>query len=190
MSSFDLVEVVRKLASLIRVGVVHKVRLSPYAVRVKSGNLVTAWLPVVVSRAGNNKSWDPLEAGEQVIILSPDGNPAQGWVLPAGYSQQHPAPESSGDKKHYVFADGARVEYDRKNHHFDINLPDGATVHLKASGGITLTGDLAVNGNIQATGNVSDSIRSMAEDRDIFNGHSHSGVMGGPSSTGTPEQSQ
>ena len=116
-SNYELTEALRKLANMICPGVVQSVKHSPYAVKVSIGQLVTAWLPVMVNRAGTNKSWDPLEEGEQVLVLSPDGDLAQGWVLPAGYSQQHPAPESSGDKKHYVFADGARVEYDRKNHH-------------------------------------------------------------------------
>ena len=190
MNNFDIVELARRLANLITTGTVQDVRLSPYAVKVSIGQLLTTWLPVVVSRAGKNQSWDPLEEGEQVLVFSPDGDLAQGWVCGAGYSQNHPAPSDKASSKKYNFADGASIEYDRQAHHFNINLPAGATVNLSATGGITFTGDLTVNGNIQATGDVADKTRSMADDRTIFNNHTHTDVMAGSAKTGKPEQQQ
>ncbi len=189
-ASFERVELARKLASLIRIGTVHKVRHSPYAVRVKSGTLITAWLPVLSGRAGKNCQWNPLEVGEQVVVLCPDGNPAQGWVLGGCYSQAFPAPSANPDKTVHHFSDGGRFEYDRKAHHLDINLPAGATVNLNAVGGITFTGDLLVNGNITATKDITDKTRSMAADRGIFNQHQHKDVTPGQGTSGTPEQTQ
>lgn len=189
-SSFELVELARKLANLLKPGVVHEVRHNPYAVRVKSGELVTAFLPVLVERAGPNRSWDPLEKDEQVIVLSPDGNPAQGWVLPAGYTQSHSQPSSDPDKWQRVFKDGAVIEYDRKTHHLKAILPGGATTELVSDGGITLTGDLTVNGNIKATQDITDKTRSMAADRVIYNRHDHGGVTPGPASTATTGMQQ
>ena len=49
-----------------------------------------------------------------------------------------------------------------------------------------LTGDLKVTGNITASGNVSDAVRSMAGDRTIYDEHTHGNVQTGGSNTGTP----
>ncbi|MCW7554444.1 phage baseplate assembly protein V [Endozoicomonas gorgoniicola] len=62
--SFELVELARKLANLARPGRVQAVRYDPPAVRVEIGDLVTAWLPPLVARAGNNRSWDMPEVSE------------------------------------------------------------------------------------------------------------------------------
>ncbi|MCW7552594.1 phage baseplate assembly protein V [Endozoicomonas gorgoniicola] len=194
--SFELVELARKLANLVRPGRVQAVRYDPPAVRVEIGDLVTAWLPPLVARAGNNRSWDMPEVGEQVVVLSPSGNFAQGWVLPAGYTASNPAPSVDPDKKIYTFPDGAWLEYDRKRHHLKAVLPDGATTELKSTGGIEFTGDLRVNGNITATqnitatGDITDQTRSMQADRAIYNSHKHSGVASGPSTTQTTGQQQ
>lgn len=189
-AGFELVELARKLANLIRPGRVHEVRYNPPAVRVEVGNLITAWLPPLAERAGNNRSWDALEVGEQVIVLSPSGDLAQGWVLPAGYTDTSPAPSDDPDKKVYQFKDGAVIEYDRKQHHLKAVLPAGSTTELVSTGGIEITGDLTVNGAIKATEDISDHTRSMQADRGIYNSHTHNGVSAGPSSTGTTGQSQ
>ena len=188
--SFELVELARKLANLIRPGRVQAVRYDPPAVRVEIGDLITAWLPPLVARAGNNRSWDMLEVGEQVVVLSPSGDFAQGWVLPAGYTTSSPAPSADPDKKIYTFPDGAWLEYDRKRQHLKAILPDGATTELKSTGGIELVGDLKVNGNITATQDITDKTRSMQADRAIYNRHKHSGVASGQSTTQTTGQQQ
>lgn len=123
------------------------------------------------------------EDGEQVLVLSPSGDLAQGMVLPALYRNDYPAPVSDPDKRVSVFADGAWFEYDRKAKHLKGVLPDGATTELVSSGGIELTGDLLVKGNITSTQDITEKIRSMAVDRGIYNGHSHPGVLAGPDRT-------
>lgn len=187
---FELTELMRRVANMIRPGMVHEVRHGSYAVRVKIGDLVTAWLTPLVERAGNNQSWNPLEVGEQVLVLSPDGNLSQGWVLPAGYTDQHPQPDQNPDKTAYQFSDGALIEYDRKQHTLKAILPSGAKTELISTGGITITGDLQVNGNITGSNEITDKTRSMSDDRDIYNKHIHGGVLPGPNNTTSTGQQQ
>lgn len=187
---FELTELMRRVANMIRPGAVHEVRHKPYAVRVKIGDLVTGWLTPLVERAGSNQSWDPLEAGEQVIVLSPDGNLSQGWIVPAGYTAQHPQPDQNPDKTVYQYSDGARIEYDRKQHSLKAILPAGATTELVSTGGVSITGNLTVNGNINSTKDITDKTRSMSADRDIYNSHIHGGVQPGPNNTGSTGQQQ
>ena len=187
---FELAELNRRMANLFRPGLVAAVDHQRARVRVQSGELLTAWLPWLTQRAGDDRDWWPLEVGEQVLILCPNGDPAQGWVLGSSYTQSRPAPSADPDKRRGTFADGAAYEYDRKRHHFDIHLPAGATVTFLADGGFTLTGDVQVNGSITATGDITDQTRSMAADRAIYNSHVHPGVTAGPAKTGATGESQ
>ena len=187
---FELTEMMRRVANMIRPGIIHEVRHDPYNVRVKIGELVSAWLTPLVNRAGNNQHWDPMEVGEQVLILSPDGNLSQAWVLPAGYTVQHPQPCNNPDKKAYQFSDGAWIEYDRKQKKLKAILPAGAKTELISTGGITITGDLQVNGNITSSNEITDKTRSMSADRKIYNSHTHNGILPGPNNTTSTSQKQ
>lgn len=73
----------------------------------------------------------------------------------------------------------------------------GASIVLKANGDILIASttkvevsapQLKVDGDIVATGNISDLTRSMAADRAKYNAHVHPGVTAGAASTGTTSQ--
>ena len=181
----------RRLSNLLRVGVIQNNGDEPAdRVRVTIGDLHTAPLPWLTQRAGTDRTWWKPEDGEQVLVLSPSGDLAQGMVLPALYRNDRPAPVTDPHKRVTVFSDGAWIEYDRNTQHLKGVLPEGATTELVSSGGITVTGDLLVNGNITSTKDITDKTRSMAADRGIYNGHSHPGVMAGPDSTGAAGSKQ
>lgn len=68
-----------------------------------------------------------------------------------------------------------------------IILRSGGGTEITSPGPVTVTAsELHVNGNITATGDVSDGVRSMAADRAIFNAHTHSGVEPGSGTSGPP----
>lgn len=190
--TFEVTELHRRLANLIRLG---RVIAADYAgdiprLRIRIGELETAWLPVMTSRAGGDNCWWPVEIGEQVLVLSPSGDLAQGVVLGSLHQQAYPAPGHAVHVHRVVYGDGAVIEYDRKAHALKAVLPAGATTQLVSPGGVHIVGDVEVEGHIRASGDITDHTRSMQADRDIYNGHSHPGVVSGPSSTGTPDQTQ
>ena len=62
-----------------------------------------------------------------------------------------------------------------------VTVNNATTVTINASEAVQMnTPVLKVSGDIEAGGNVRDQVRSMAEDRAIYNGHNHGG---GPAPT-------
>lgn len=107
----------RMIENLVRVGTVLEVDLATPRCRVKSGNLETGWLRMPSQRAGSTIKWDPLTVGEQVIILSPSGDPAAGFVLPMGmFSDAITPPSNSADVAMTKYPDGAIVSYNHATH--------------------------------------------------------------------------
>lgn len=185
--------------NLIRPAEVKEVDLDAARVRLLlAGGIVTGWRPWLTAMAGENRSWRPPEIGERVLLLSPSGNVENCFVLPGFNCTDFPAPDSSGDKAVLHFKDGARVVYDHASHTLDVALPDGGTVNVIASagvtvnanggvtieaadGGVAITGDVMVDGKITATDDISDPKGSMEEMRTKYNAHSGHGAGGPPS---------
>ncbi|MEZ6854196.1 phage baseplate assembly protein V [Halodesulfovibrio aestuarii] len=126
--SQHLSELYRFLAGLIRFGTVVEADYSIARVRVDCGGVVSNWLPWIAERAGNDRSWHALEVGEQVAVLSPGGETAQGIVLGSIYQAAHPAPANSVDVRRYEFKDGAVIEYDRAKHKLYADIPGDAEI--------------------------------------------------------------
>ena len=116
----------RRVSALFRTGKVVDVQLDPYRVRIDIGPdddgepVVTDLLPVFVPRSAEVGDWDPLNEGERVAVLSPAGEDASAFVLPALISMDFGAVSdeasavvrrfgSSGDAS----AEVARVEVSR-----------------------------------------------------------------------------
>ena len=192
MIEFEITELNRRLANLIVLGKVVEADYTQTIpkLKIKVGECRTAWLPMLCQRAGLDVSWWPLEVGEQVVVLSPSGELTQGVVLGAINQMAFPSMGHHADSHKHVYADGAVIEYNRKAHHLSAILPSGATTTLVSDGGVNITGDVVVTGNITASKDITDNTRSMQADRDIFNAHDHSGVRTGSGTTATPNQSQ
>ncbi len=189
---FSLTELDRRLANIIKIGRVQSVDLTQTLpkVRVRISELVTAWLPFLTLRAGNDTHWWPIQLEEQVLVVSPSGDLSQGIVIGSVFQNQFPPGSMSEHMIRTDYSDGAIVEYDKENHHLRAELPSGGTVELVADGGVTIVGDVTVAGNITATGDVTDATRSMAQDRVKYNTHKHPGVKTGTGSTAVTTETQ
>ena len=165
-----MVELARRLANVVRPGVVAEADYSRARVRVKYGEedaALSAWLPFLAARAGGDKTWWAPEIGEQVVILAPSGELHNGFVLGALYSTASPAPSDDPDKEITVFSDGTRVEYDRAAHKLLIEAD------VEIAGDVTITGDVDISGGAAAGAQVEDGLGTMNGIREIFNGHTH-----------------
>lgn len=188
----DFAELSRLIENLVRVGTIAEIDLVKARVRVRTGDLLTGWLPWTAVRAGADRDWDPPTVNEQVLLLSPSGQLANGVAITGLFSTQHPANGDRANLHRRTYSDGAVIEYDSQAHHLSAHLPAGGTTELISDGGVhivgdvTLEGDLIQTGNQQVTGNVQVSIDVVAAGISLVH-HVHGGVQGGGSNTGVPK---
>lgn len=107
-------ELHRLIENLLRLGTVAEVDPGRARVRVRIGDLVTTWLPWQSPRAGTTAEWDPPTVGEQVLVLSPGGDPAAGIVVSGLFSTARPAPASSAALHRRAYPDGTLIDYDHE----------------------------------------------------------------------------
>lgn len=144
----------RRLANLIRVATISELDDSAARARVKCGAAPnSAWLPILTTRAGPDRSYWLPEPGEQVLVLSPSGDMTQGMILPALYQDAHAPPASTRNKHRTEYKDGTSIEYDRSAHKLTIDC--AGDIDVTASGNVTATigGQLTANvtGNSEIT---------------------------------------
>lgn len=130
MSQWAQAETERILANLIRVGVIVELNDATARVKVRTGGIVTDWLPWLTHRAGEDRSWWAPEPGEQVVVLSPYGDQSQAFVIPAIYQNAYPAPANVRTTSRVEFKDGAFEQYDREGHHYHLDVPAGGSITM------------------------------------------------------------
>lgn len=185
ISGMNIADLARLLENIVRFGTVEAVQMQPPRVQVKSGNITTAWRPWLNLRAGADREWDPPTIGEQVVLLSPSGNLAQGVVLTGLFSDLIPANGEREGLHRRTYRDGAVIEYDSIAHRLRAILPEGGITDITSTGGINITGpinhvgDYTQQGNQAVTGTVTVSEDVIAADISLRN-HRTKGVMPGP----------
>lgn len=171
--SFEATDSARRMSQLIQLGVIDSVDHGAATARVRIGEVVTAPLPMMASRAGADRSWWPFELGEQVCVFAPSGNLSAGVIMGAVFSGSAPANGDRAGLYRQSFADGTIIEYDREASHFRMHLGTGSA-EIVAPAGISITGTVTVQGDVIADGI---SLKT----------HVHGGVVKGGSNTGEPE---
>ncbi len=142
---FNLNDLAKRLANIIRLGQIFAIDYGKAKARVKIGNLETNWLSWITSNSGNNNNWNPVAIDEQVIVLSPCGELNQGVILPSVYRDN--IPETNPNIYSINFADGSRIA-------FDHNLGN-LTLDIKGSVNIKVTGNAQIeSSNITLQGNI------------------------------------
>lgn len=117
--------------------------------------------------------------GADVIVLFPAGDRSNGVVIASGHQATRPRNLNEGEsqlydlwgKSVYLTQDGGIVVEAQGT---PVTVNNATLVTINASNSVVMdTPLLKVTGDIEAGGNVSDSVRSMAADRVIYDGHNH-----------------
>jgi phage baseplate assembly protein V len=167
-SQFDLREVERRVANLIMFGTVIDVDSPSGRARVKIGDLTTAKLPWMSPRMGSRKDWAAPVAGEQVLVLCHNGDPAQGVIVASLGSAANPNPSSNPLIFKTVYSDGTFVQVDLDTHEMSIGCAGAVSVVADGnvrvvSGGrvkVEAAGDVEVDtlGSLSATAAVAAAV--------------------------------
>ncbi|MFJ2988334.1 phage baseplate assembly protein V [Collimonas sp. NPDC087041] len=154
----DLSELLRLLLNLIRFGTIADIDYDIQRVRVRVGGNLTTWRPWITLRAGDAQSWFPPSLGEQVIVLSPEGELTNAVILLALYSDKSGPPSTNPAHHTTRYVDGTVVQYDSTTHTLSATLPDGTSITV-APGKVTsnaedteCTGNLLVQKNLIVNG--------------------------------------
>ena len=174
-------DIQRLVGDIIRPGLVASVDLAsdPPSCTVEIGDMTTGPLPFSTVRAGRMRIWSPPSVGEQVSLLCPEGDTNAGIVMPALFCDAFPPPSRSPDVAMIAFDDGSALSYDMAAHHLAIALA-GGTAAIDAPGGITINGDVTIQGALTASDDVKAGGVSLK-------GHKHSGVQPGGGQSGVPQ---
>lgn len=170
----ELADLRRRFENVARLGVIAEADYAAARVRVAIGALKTAWLPWLTHSAGGDRTWHAPEVGEQVLVIAPSGDLAQGLVLPAIFYASRPANAAAATIHRTTYADGAVIEYDRAAHTLKINIPGAITFTaasialnaptVTASGAIIAQGDLTNNAGAKG---------SLGDLQTKYNAHKH-----------------
>jgi len=203
-----LQELARALRNMIRTGVIVETDLDAGRCRVQTGGIQTDWLQWLTQRAGRTRTWWAPSVGEQVMILAVGGELDTAFVLPAIFSDDHPAPSASADALHIAFPDGAVIEYEPETGALtvsgiktaDVTASESITatvpvVLVKADTRITLdtpevvctnkliTGTLEVQKGGTMKGDITHSGGALTSNGVQVDDHGHGGVQRGGSWT-------
>lgn len=206
-----ITEIKRLLANIIRLGTVSEVDTVRGLCRVQIGKNETDWLNWLTLRAGRVRFWSAPSVGEQVIVLSIDGDFTTGFVLPAVFSDQYPAPSSSADAVRMEFPDGAVIEYEPETGELTATGMKTAVIQasetisantkvviVAATEKITLdtptvectnhliTASLLVRNGGKMQGDITHTDGSFKSNGVVVHTHKHTGVQTGGGTTGGP----
>ena len=159
----------RRLENIIRLGKIKTLTPSlPFpTVTVDLGEITTAEIRFLNLRAGNDKTWDPISPGEEVIVLSPCGVLELGIAIAGLNNEENPAISNDLNKNIRIFSDGCVISYDTSTHALEAILPEEGTAILTANGGVT------VNANGGVTVNANDGLTINA----VSGGTTHNGNL-------------
>ncbi|PYD12394.1 phage baseplate assembly protein V [Pseudomonas syringae pv. pisi] len=184
--SFALAEHDRMLAGVVKDCYVVALDLaaSPPVCRVSDGNWVSAWVRWHSVAAGKARHWRAPSMNEQGTLISASGDVSQGTFIPGLYGNAGVQPDNRDHVEVWRFDDGGSLIYDWQANTYTIDLPSGTvtvtvgassavvtddsisatsgTITAKAAtitldGNVTISGTLAVVGDIRGGGQIIDT---------------------------------
>lgn len=178
--STEVEELRRRQQLMIRLGQVSQIGKGNQTIKVAHGDLTTPFIKWFSQSAGRVSSYRCPTVGEQALILNFGGgnSGAQSIALVGIDSSQFPFPTDKPAQVITMYGDQCAQIWDM----------DEGTLTLKAAKKIILDTKLVqATKDVNAVGEVSDHTRSMQDDRNIYNGHTH---PTGKPNTSTPNETK
>ncbi|MGD9918599.1 MAG: phage baseplate assembly protein V [Paenirhodobacter sp.] len=134
MSRFAEAENDRRISNIAQAGVIEQVDYSnPPRARVRIGELLTGWVRMGTSRAGDaHQSWG-YSVGEEVLVVATSGDLAQG-VIVCAISNGTNAAQAAAETYRAVYPGGVIIEI------------AGGSVNITAPGNVVVNGDVIADG--------------------------------------------
>lgn len=195
----SLAEISRRINNLARFRTVTETKSvdGKALARVRTGEKsVSDFLPVMNFSNSFKRHWIPVRVNEQVLVVCPFGEADSGFIIRGIFSKRQKEPVGANNTTEVMeYEDGTVITYDTQAKELKINAAGAvniicinatvtaSTVDVKAStvdvtAATTHSGDVSIVGNLNVSGNISDSKGSLT-------GHVHTGVTSGAANTGT-----
>ena len=126
-------------------------------------DVVSAWLPVLVSYSNGNFIESHIDIGTHVACIMAGEGTESGIIAGCFYDDSNTPHTGDRDITCLEFSDGTRLSYDRKNHSLDINA--SGTITINASGNVTVNsqGNITANSSGDFTANTAGSVSLVAD---------------------------
>ena len=174
-------EQLRMMANIVRTGRIDSVNVQTARCRVRTGELLTDWLPWVTLAAGGAdkaRHWRAPSINEECVLLAPGGDLAQALVLPGLFCADMPQNAAAEDVERHDFSNTDYWAHNRSASELTFNIaekitlrvgsstlsitPDGATLKTdlhtvdapstKFTGNVSIAGGLGVDGTAAGGG--------------------------------------
>ncbi|AGF74829.1 phage baseplate assembly protein V [Bartonella australis AUST/NH1] len=136
----EITDLKRRVANMVMVGKISHVDHKNARYRVKSGNLISDWIPDTQARAGKTRSYEGRDVGEQVIVVSSSGDLSQGVIVGSIHTDSNQAADR-GNIHQTIYPDGSTVAYDDEQNIYALTIKSGGKFILTISDGVSIKGD-------------------------------------------------
>lgn len=156
----------------------HKVKVTFNALE----NMQSDWLSVITMGAGGNQFYALPDVGATAVCLMNAGGDG-GVVLGVIYNDKDTPPTDNGELWIKKFTNGTTISHNRQNGQIIIETSGDVLIKAKQ---VTLdTPNTVMTGNVQVTGKLTANVDVVGGGVSLKS-HTHGGVAGGNSRTGTP----
>lgn len=115
--------------------------------KIKVSSRVSDFLPIIMFANSFKRKWEPIRVGEQVMVISPFGDPNYGLVIRGIFNSDCKEPQGASDTCEVVeYEDGTRFSYDTSSKTLtldcvgDVVIKAGGSIQVLAGGAIDIDG--------------------------------------------------